>query len=158
MDPGNKKCVRCGIPKPIKNGFYRCRSSKDGHHSICKECSKKAASKWKKDNADRRRATSREWERRNASYRSLRRKQQSYGITPDDYKRMFQAQSGKCAVCSNPMKTVHVDHDHLTGKIRDLLCPPCNRGLGFFRDDPVILKSALNYLIKHGKKVISGRT
>jgi len=41
---------------------------------------------------------------------------------------------------------MHVDHDHKTGKIRGLLCKRCNVGMGYFKDDPSILKKAVRYL------------
>lgn len=73
-----------------------------------------------------------------------------YGLSPAKYYRMFDAQGGRCAICrtkfgENPRDT-HVDHDHETGKVRGLLCPDCNRGLGLFRDDPVAIARALDYL------------
>jgi hypothetical protein len=53
-----------------------------------------------------------------------------------------------CPICSVPLDGVVVvmDHDHETGKKRGLLCDPCNKGLGFFRDDPNILTRAAEYL------------
>jgi 5-methylcytosine-specific restriction endonuclease McrA len=51
-----------------------------------------------------------------------------YGITESDYEAMLQRQRGLCAVCGEPpgQKRLHVDHDHATGRVRELLCTPCN--------------------------------
>jgi hypothetical protein len=56
-----------------------------------------------------------------------------YGITLDDYARMFAAQNGRCAICNTPPErgtNLHVDHDHKTGRVRGLLCSRCNLNLG----------------------------
>ena len=39
-----------------------------------------------------------------------------------------------------------VDHCHATGKVRGLLCHPCNAGLGFYRDDPRLMREAAAYI------------
>lgn len=45
-------------------------------------------------------------------------------------------EDGKCKICGVvPEKKLHVDHDHATGKVRGLLCPPCNKQLGYFEKD-----------------------
>ena len=77
-----------------------------------------------------------------------------YGISLADYTRMLAAQSGGCAICSRRThggrgKMFHVDHDHLTGQVRGLLCHFCNLGLGHFDDDPVRLESAIRFLFRH---------
>lgn len=73
-----------------------------------------------------------------------------YGLTPDDYTRLFEKQDGKCAICKTPQEKLssrlHVDHDHKTGKIRGLLCQKCNHGLGQFNDNPKLLHMAIKYL------------
>ena len=75
-----------------------------------------------------------------------------YGLTIDDYAWLFKAQKGRCAICqSRPLrmgKPLGVDHNHLTGEVRGLLCDRCNSGLGFFEDNPVRLRRALRYLIR----------
>ena len=69
---------------------------------------------------------------------------------------MAEDQKGICAICGElphgENRVLHIDHDHLTGKIRGLLCMSCNRALGWFRDDTVILKKAIEYLKTHGGK------
>jgi hypothetical protein len=67
---------------------------------------------------------------------------------------MMLAQEGKCALCHTDKpngrgKRLHVDHCHGTGKIRALLCHSCNAGLGAFKDDPALLRAAIDYLEKY---------
>lgn len=74
-----------------------------------------------------------------------------YGLSLDEYSRLSAAQRGLCAICgSTPhehnSRQLVVDHDHVTGKIRGLLCHKCNSGLGMFKDSPHLLKLALVYL------------
>lgn len=81
--------------------------------------------------------------------------QRDYGITFDDYKAMYDAQDGRCKICREPLdlfcthnaphKTC-VDHNHTTGKIRGILCSPCNSGIGFFKEDIDIISNAIAYL------------
>jgi hypothetical protein len=72
-------------------------------------------------------------------------------------------QGGCCAICGDPPTTrpvgksrtevavLHVDHDHDTGAIRQLVCNACNMGIGKLKDCPTVLGAALRYLHKHGK-------
>lgn len=74
-----------------------------------------------------------------------------YKITGDDYRRMYEAQGGRCAICrraTGKARKLAVDHNHQTGEVRGLLCKPCNRyGLGVFaRDNPEIFDRAADYL------------
>ena len=67
-----------------------------------------------------------------------------------DYKVMLAQQDSKCAIChsDNPggKRDWHVDHDHETGMVRWILCGNCNRGLGYFKDDPSVLRRAAEML------------
>ena len=68
-----------------------------------------------------------------------------YGLTREEYQRKHDRQLGKCAICRTDRK-LFVDHDHSDGSVRGLLCDACNRGLGFFREDPSFLFNAVEYL------------
>lgn len=75
-----------------------------------------------------------------------------FGITQNDYDRMYREQKGLCAVCGEPCATgrkLAIDHDHKTRVIRGLLCSACNNGLGRFRDNPELLRKAADYLDDH---------
>ena len=79
--------------------------------------------------------------------RYLRR---NYGIGLDRHDALLMAQGGVCAICKQaPSKcgSLHVDHCHITGMVRGLLCTHCNRGVGGFRDNPQWCQSASRYLL-----------
>lgn len=73
-----------------------------------------------------------------------------YRITMKEKNRLRRKQGDRCAICAGPWtsKGPSVDHDHLTGKRRELLCQPCNMGLGAFRDNPTVCFQAAYYLKK----------
>lgn len=84
---------------------------------------------------------------------TLRKK---YGITIEDYEKMFDDQGGACAICGRKefvkdrtgrvRENLSVDHDHGTNRIRGLLCHHCNAALGHVSDDPSLLVRMVNYL------------
>lgn len=100
----------------------------------------------------------REWHQKaraaNYEYYSDAYLRKKYGITLEWYRKQLSKQNNVCAICKQPETAVikgkvismPVDHCHKTGKTRGLLCTKCNRGLGLFRDDHDILKSAIDYL------------
>lgn len=78
-----------------------------------------------------------------------------YGITIEDYDKMYAAQSGKCWICgtyrnSGGQDGLVVDHCHNKGHVRGLLCASCNHGLGKFKDDTQRLEKAIEYLNRKG--------
>lgn len=107
---------------------------------LCKSCSSARTRAWAEAHPE-------EWERhRRRSW--LKRK---YGITPEQYDDLLAAQGGVCAICGDPSEDsrgyrMHVDHCHDTGRVRGILCGPCNRGLGNFEDDVDRLLAAVAYL------------
>jgi len=89
--------------------------------------------------------------------RMLKRK---YGITLEEYNTMLEKQNGGCYLCGDtdpggPPTTKHfcVDHCHSSGDVRKLLCNNCNSGLGFFKDNPDLMRLAANYVEDHYPEV-----
>ena len=79
-----------------------------------------------------------------------------YGIDLDIYNKMFQEQEGRCAICGRHQSdfklALAVDHCHETNKVRSLLCPNCNTGLGSLKDSKEMLLKAITYLERHNDR------
>lgn len=75
-----------------------------------------------------------------------------YGLTQEDFQRLYESQDGKCAICLKLVggTKINVDHCHKTGKVRGLLCWNCNIAIGYFKDNTNNLKNALKYLEMRG--------
>ncbi|OPY52209.1 MAG: Recombination endonuclease VII [Methanosaeta sp. PtaU1.Bin060] len=74
-----------------------------------------------------------------------------YGISLQEFNTLLESQGGKCAICgysdlSDKNFFPVVDHDHVEGRIRGLLCMNCNMGIGKFKEDVSRLQSAISYL------------
>ena len=73
-----------------------------------------------------------------------------YGLTPEKWQEMFDAQQGCCAICqkhqSEFRRKLDTDHCHETGKIRGLLCENCNKAIGLFSNNPSLCNKAMEYL------------
>jgi hypothetical protein len=75
------------------------------------------------------------------------------GFSPEMYAAKFEAQGGRCVVCSTTSsKPLHADHNHETGECRDLLCASCNVTLGHVREDIKRLEGLITYLRRWHKK------
>ena len=71
-----------------------------------------------------------------------------FGISEKEYNEILRSQNGVCAICkkSGNGKYLAVDHDHISGKVRGLLCQKCNTGIGLLGDNRDSLEKALEYL------------
>lgn len=110
---------------------------------ICDDCLARTLADWNDH------SSSAGWETR------LRAK---YGITVDEHAWMFLHQRGLCAICKDPERSSRtaeggtglvVDHDHVTGEVRGLLCSRCNAGIGLLGDRVDWTHSAMWYLRFH---------
>lgn len=157
-----KRCTVCGEEKPLDQ-FNR-GSGRDGRGSYCKPCAAEYARTNYHANRDQRRAAKAaaraanpaKYRAANAAWKAknpekvrdldLRR----YGIDSAEYDALLDRQGGGCAGCGGgPVgrrKHLDVDHDHSTGKVRGLLCSPCNMLLGKAQDDSLRLRRLADYL------------
>jgi len=108
------------------------------------------ASKWNKENRERRLEIQQKWNRDNLWKRRIRQSARDLGFDPDWMVGYFQAHNGLCDVCGRPPtgNRLSIDHNHVTGELRGLLCINCNTGLGMFKDNPELLLLAVDYLDK----------
>jgi len=128
-----KRCSKCGEDKPTE-AFFRKQKSRDGYQARCRRCQT---------------AYKVEWQRLNPERYAVHQRRYLYGLEPEQYEAMLVNQQGRCAICLGPLHEPHVDHDHITKRVRKLLCGLCNRMLGNARENPAILRSAALYLEEH---------
>lgn len=132
--PGKKWCPDCQDYRALED-FGRNRSEGDGLTWYCKEHHNERGRR----NRVRLHGSTRQ-------YHLMRR----YGVSAVDVDHMIEQQQGLCPVCERDLGSKpHVDHDHATGAVRQVLCFTCNGGLGLFADDPARLRSAAAYVETH---------
>ena len=116
-----KVCSKCGKKEEHNKG-----------QTQCKKCYKEWYANYK------------DTKKRDAHYKN------KYGISLCEYNIMLVAQGGVCFICKQTedgrYKSLAVDHNHFTGKVRGLLCSKCNRALGLFQDSRALLQEADKYL------------
>ena len=167
-----KPCRKCGVVKPLED-FYKMAGMRDGYRHDCKECN--LAAKRQKYLADPAvvKARVKGWQQANPerlnAYRRARRLEpevkereraghlkRKYGMTIEQYDSMLEAQGGGCFICGRPPRedsSLHVDHDHSTGRVRGILCFCCNNALADFQDDPSLLRKAASYVTINSPEV-----
>jgi recombination endonuclease VII len=126
-------------PQPETN-FYRRKTRKSGRHPECKVCSNSRMKEWRKKNPEKLAA-----KQRRDSLARLYFKDMTGTQALIAWNKMFAAQDGKCGICKKDPAT-DTDHCHKTGKIRGLLCNPCNLLLGKIEKRPGFVLSMNSYL------------
>lgn len=144
----NKPCFRCGVaPREYRSYCRTCKREIEREYAArTRERRREVKRQWRQDNLDKAREQGRErWARRSPEEKrdiSLRSK---HGITLEEFNLMIEKQDGVCPVCLLPDPTF-VDHNHKTGRVRGVLHPNCNTGIGLLGDSPENLLRAANYL------------
>jgi hypothetical protein len=115
-----KTCTRCKQEKSLDlQNFPPHNKTKSGFDSWCRAC--------------------------RATYRNGINRGKFRKVISDEALLKLKAEVTQCVICGSNEKLV-VDHSHKTGNVRGLLCNHCNRGLGHFKDDPMLLEFAAQYL------------
>jgi len=118
---GMLTCTRCKVEKPATpEAFPLHNGKKNGLDSWCRAC--------------------------RATYRSENCRGRHRDVISNEDLISLKTTTTQCVICGSEEKLV-VDHDHVTGQVRGMLCNHCNRGLGHFRDDPLLLEFAAQYLL-----------
>lgn len=140
-----KTCNRCKKHQPFSN-FSPRKDRKNGHRSYCKPCSVNMTM---------------EQDSKNPKAKKGRWIKYAYGLSYNEYTKMLQKQNNVCAICfeseinidprTKEIRNLAVDHCHISGKIRGLLCARCNTTLGKCEENISILENAIKYLKQHSK-------
>jgi hypothetical protein len=123
-----------------------------------KDPKKARAYRQKPENRAKEVAAAAEWRKNNPEKYAeaiLRYNLAKHGLTIEEYNELLVKQNGVCAICHEAeisRQRLSVDHDHLTGKVRALLCIRCNCLLGYARDSIQLLLAAVDYLKRHVEK------
>lgn len=144
---GPYRCIDCGLPKAHGDMRYVNRTSPTGQ---CHECRTAYRKRKYAEDPERAKAYAREWKERNRDRIPHYSRRYRHGIEPEDFTRLLEAQNGRCAICAVQTDDLRVDHCHSRKMIRGLLCDRCNRGIGFFDDDPDVLRVAAEYVEREG--------
>lgn len=149
-----KVCKRCNVEQPINQFAIRTVNGRKYPRKQCRNCECALARLWYKKIKSA----------NNDTYKKIKKNDKNkqlksaYGITLEQYDALAKQQNYVCAVCGKHESNMHgksdnlsrlcVDHDHVTGRIRGLLCHKCNVGIGHFEDRLDVLASAIAYLSK----------
>lgn len=146
-----RTCTECGTGKPLSE-FHR--NGRVGLYPRCRSCRSAKRKAW--------RETYRVEQARHRRAAALA----TFGLTVDEYETMLASQGGVCAICSKECTTgrrLAVDHDHASGRVRALLCYPCNVALGHYEAIKEAAEAFLarfgagNPLISHGTALAEKR-
>ena len=136
-----KKCNGCLVEKPVED-FYLNKIGSKGqprYKSRCKICiNKKNLDNYYNETEERRKRR-----REKNSQSHLLRK---FGLTSSEFSAMILEQNNKCKTCGCELHKPQVDHNHKTGKVRGLLCKPCNMSMGLLKENTQTLYNMIYYI------------
>lgn len=114
-------CVTCNETKSLEH-YYTSKTVKSGYQHECKDCNKEFSRK--------------------------RHMIRNYNISEQELDYYLSACDNSCEICGDSFNDtrMNIDHNHLSGKFRGLLCGKCNMALGLMRDSLSNLESAANYI------------
>lgn len=147
----SKFCSSCNLSLDISH-FGKRTEYRDGYRNQCNECRSQKQAAYQRARGHRKRKPPQPITTPEQSAELRRTKLRlKYGLSEDDFARMLAAQSGGCAICGTDKPSGRygvfcVDHCHETGRIRGLLCLPCNSSLGRLGDTEKAIERVLSYV------------
>lgn len=137
-DSFGRVCRKCNIYKPWEEFSTKTTRGIVGKQPKCKICAAYETRLWYINNKDKAKDTA---------------LQRAYGMCLVEYKERLIQQKYTCLICSKVFSEGNfgpdspvVDHCHIHGHVRGIICNECNRGIGYFRDNPTALRNAATYL------------
>lgn len=129
------RCITCRTKTKAKEAAYR--------KNYGKQYSKSTTGREKRHAFNKRRYAN------DPVHCRLESRTRKYGLSIDQYHDLVESQDNKCACCKRPFTTkTHIDHCHVTLRVRGIICHSCNTGLGLLGDNIEGLEKALSYLKK----------
>lgn len=134
---------------PIDNFYTRSYKDRNGNihkypDSKCKDCKNAYSRDYNNVNKDALKNLHKEWAERNKS--KIRLSQIKYNLTEEEYEALPNLPKA-CEVCGNT-ENLCIDHDHITGKVRGVLCSRCNSALGLLGDSKEVILKLASYIEK----------
>jgi len=137
-------CPKCKKDKP-RSEYHSHKGNKDGLQSYCIECYGEIHRGYVKKHISKVQERRRRYFKNNKDLIEDKRIQSRHGITSAERGGLLRKQDGLCAICKSK-PAIHIDHDHITNKVRGLLCNNCNTGLGMFGDNTSLMAAGIKYL------------
>lgn len=131
---GSRTCVKCSTVKTLENFRHSVRDGKEYWARTCKLCERSGAKKWQTENPER--------------FNYLQKRgvfKRAYGERGVELYELRISGKGACENCGDS-ENLHIDHNHVTGEVRGLLCHRCNTALGLLKEDTERIEGLVRYL------------
>jgi len=137
----NDEKLECSVCKETKHisEFFKTKTSLTGYAYACKQCSNKSRNKYAA--------------KVGKDFLNNKAMAKRYSLSIDEVVDLKSITT--CGICNESLPTrkdKHIDHCHISGKVRGILCSKCNHGLGLFRDNVTYLQGAISWLKKNGQE------
>ena len=145
----NKRCKKClGIFRKLgpeeKKLRIHLRQQLYYQRPEVKKRRREYLSMWRKNNIERIKRSEKLYKLAHPEGHKANSLKYAYGATLEEYNKLMRRAKNKCEVCEKRsgklrQQKLNLDHNHATKKLRGILCGSCNRGLGYFKDNIILL-------------------
>lgn len=143
-----KICPKCNETKPLSEFYGKKKPS-----GWCKKCDRERSKAYYAANKEKAKEAHKKWVSNNKDKVAFTKAKSAYGISKEEYESLEKV----CVICGSTTN-LRIDHSHQSGRVRGMLCDHCNKGLGFFKDNPTLLLRASDYILGIAKPDIFEKT